>query len=103
MRDDWYALCVASGLGKPESAKRANGETYPRYVGLKAHDFRRSAICNLDRIGIPQAMQMKISGRRTSAAWRTYRIGNDKESQLSLPRLKPRDSNRKTTTYPYED
>jgi hypothetical protein len=51
-RDEWYSLCVSSGLGKYEQATRKNGKKYNRYVGLNLHDFRRSAIRNMTRRGV---------------------------------------------------
>ena len=43
-RDEWYTLCVRSGLGKYVAAKRKNGEEYNRYVGLNLQppDFCRA-------------------------------------------------------------
>jgi integrase len=73
-RDDWYSLCVASGLGRWEPAKRNNGKDYMRYVGLNLHDFRRSAIRNMTRRGISETVAMKISGHHTPSVFRRYNI-----------------------------
>lgn len=76
-RDDWYELCVASGLGQFVPAKRANGDDYQKYEGLKPHDFRRSAIRNLIRARVPQNTAMKISGHKSVEVFRRYDIINE--------------------------
>ena len=86
-RDDWYGLCVASGLGRYVPAKRANGEDYGKYVGLNPHDFRRAAIKNMDSLGVSQTISMKISGHRTISAWRRYRIGDDPDLESATAKI----------------
>jgi integrase len=86
-RDDWYTSAVASKLGKFVPAKRANGEEYSKYVGLTLHDFRRSAIRVMDRRGIPQTIQMKISGHRTVSAWRRYNIGDERDLEQATAKI----------------
>ncbi|HYT18823.1 MAG TPA: hypothetical protein VEW05_01180 [Candidatus Polarisedimenticolia bacterium] len=53
-RQDWYDLYVAAKLGSYVSAKRQNGQTYNKYVGLNPHDFRRSALRNMTRRGVTE-------------------------------------------------
>jgi hypothetical protein len=38
-RQDWYDLCVAAKLGSYVPAKRQNGQTYNKYVGLNPQDL----------------------------------------------------------------
>ena len=78
-RDEWYSLCVSSGLGKFEKAKRKNGKEYDRYVGLNLHDFRRSAIRNMTRRSVNDTTAMKISGHKTRSVFMRYNIVDERD------------------------
>ncbi|HEY2547041.1 MAG TPA: hypothetical protein VGI46_13330 [Candidatus Acidoferrum sp.] len=66
-REEWYSLCVSSGLGQWIPAKRKNGEEFKAYRGLGLHDFRRSAIRNMTFPGVSDVMAMKISRHKTAS------------------------------------
>jgi integrase len=108
-REEWYSLCVSSGLGRFEPAKRKNGEEYNRYVGLNLHDFRRSAIRNMTRRGVQTTVAMKISGHKTASVFRRYNITDNPDladaarkieagSQVSVPGSKT-DTKSDTVTF----
>jgi len=57
-RHAWQKACAAAGLGN----KRI------------PHDFRRTAVRNLERSGIERSTAMKMSGHRTESVYRRYAI-----------------------------
>jgi integrase len=97
-RDDWYALCVASGLGQYVPAKRANGKEYQRYVGLNLHDFRRSAIRVMLRHGVLQNVAMRISGHKTEEVFRRYDILNEDDLIEATKKIEGEPTSTKTDT-----
>lgn len=76
-RKAWYDLCVRCGLGQliPVSGKRK----FNRYVGLNLHDFRRSAVRNLVRAGVPEKVAMEISGHKTRSVFDRYNIVDERD------------------------
>src|SRR5262249_27268431 len=57
LRRSWRSACRAAGL-----------------PGRLLHDFRRTAVRNLIRAGVQQAIAMKITGHRTDSIFRRYLI-----------------------------
>jgi hypothetical protein len=58
--------------------------------GRLVHDFRRTAVRNLERAGVPRSAAMKMVGHRTEAIYRRYAIVDEamlKESALKLDAL----------------
>jgi integrase len=57
LRRSWQSACKAAGLR-----------------GRLLHDFRRTAVRNLIRAGVQQAIAMKITGHKTDSIFRRYLI-----------------------------
>ncbi len=57
LRRSWQRACRAAGL-----------------PGRLLHDFRRTAVRNLIRAGVQQAIAMKITGHKTDSIFRRYLI-----------------------------
>lgn len=53
----WRAACIAAGV-----------------PGRIPHDFRRTAVRNLERAGVPRSTAMAMVGHRTEAIYRRYAI-----------------------------
>ncbi len=66
-RKRWARACTAAG--KP---------------GLHFHDFRRSAITNMTRAGVPAIVAMGITGHKTRAVFDRYNIPTTKDSRAAL-------------------
>jgi integrase len=80
---DWErrqgTLCPAvfPWRGRPMQKLRRSWKTACRAAGMPdwlVHDFRRTAVRNLIRAGVQQAIAMKITGHKTSSIFRRYLI-----------------------------
>jgi integrase len=68
-RKAWAVACEAAGFNE-----------------LLFHDLRRSAIRNMEKAGVSQSVAMKISGHRTTAVYRRYRIVDEADIAEALAR-----------------
>lgn len=51
------------------------------------HDFRRTAVRNLERAGVPRSVAMKLTGHKTESIYRRYDIVSEGDLLLAAARL----------------
>ena len=72
----WLTGCVKGGLGT--EIRSADGKLIKKIGARIPHDFRRTAIRNLERAGVPRSSAMKMVGHRTESVYRRYAIAEEK-------------------------
>jgi integrase len=76
--------------GEPRRGFRKAWATACRAAGVPGripHDFRRTAVRNLERSGVPRSVAMKITGHKTESVYRRYAIVSDADLQEASRRL----------------
>lgn len=82
IRGIWNKACRETGLGygyrlNNRYAKKWEEKGLPG--GPIFHDFRRTAVRNMNRAGIQRKVAMLISGHKTESIFERYNIANDKD------------------------
>lgn len=55
--------------------------------GRLLHDFRRTAVRNLERAGVSRSVAMKITGHKTESVYRRYAIVSDADLREATRKL----------------
>jgi len=92
MRDLLYPACpwVFFHGGRQIKSFRRSWHTACRKAGLEGkilHDFRRSAIRNMVRAGIPERVAMDLSGHKTRSVFERYNIVSETDRLEAANRL----------------
>jgi integrase len=69
-RKTWQAACKKAGV-----------------PGRIPHDFRRTAVRNMERAGVPRSVAMKLTGHKTESIYRRYAIVSDADLQEASLKL----------------
>jgi integrase len=56
-------------------------------VKAHAHDFRRTAVRNLERAGVSRSDAMKMVGHKTESIYRRYAIADEKSMKEAASKL----------------
>jgi integrase len=69
-RSAWRTACAAAKL-----------------PGKLVHDFRRTAVRNLERAGVPRSVAMKLTGHKSEAVYRRYAIVSPRDLVAGVEKL----------------
>jgi integrase len=76
--------------GEPIKDFRGAWRTACRNAGLQGrllHDFRRTAVRNLERAGVSRSVAMKMTGHKTEAVYRRYAIVSESDLHEAAQKL----------------
>jgi integrase len=59
----------------------------PQLLGRVPHDFRRTAVRNLERAGVSRSVAMKLTGHKTEADYRRYAIAPEQDLREGVAKL----------------
>lgn len=57
------------------------------YPHLLVHDFRRSAVKNLEHAGVPRSLAMELTGHETESIYARYAIADDDARRRGVEKL----------------
>lgn len=95
-RRSWITACVKAGFGT--RITDSDGKFIKAVAHRIPHDFRRTAVRNLERAGVPRSAAMEMVGHKTMSIYSRYAICDEfllKDAATKLEILHQQDSNGK--------
>ena len=80
----WWEACEAVGLGRMVKDEKKGRLVWD---GKRPHDFRRTAVRNMIRAGVPEKIAMAISGHKTRSVFDRYNIVNERDLEQAARSL----------------
>jgi len=84
-RKAWASACVKAGLGSEQ--RDDAGRLISRKALRIPHDFRRTAVRNLELAGVPRSVAMAMVGHKTESVYRRYAIVGAKSMRAAAEKL----------------
>jgi len=84
LKHSWRKACKRVGLGQMIFDEEKGRKVWQ---GKIPHDFRRTAIRNMVRAGVPEKVAMAISGHKTRSVFDRYNIVNEADLKAAATRL----------------
>jgi integrase len=97
-RRSWATACLAVGLGK--EVRDIHGKLIKKKTDRIPHDFRRTAIRNLERAGVSRSDAMTMVGHKTVAVYQRYAICDEtslREAAVKLAEFQGRAENQQSS------
>lgn len=87
---DYYAAwrsAVKRAAGANDGRGRKVAIVRTDLLGRIPHDFRRTAVRNLERAGVPRSVAMKLTGHKTESVYRRYAIVAEADLREGVAKL----------------
>jgi integrase len=80
-------VTAASETLRQVETLRSTAMLLPPDVQGILHDFRRTAVRNLERAGVPRSVAMRLVGHKTESVYRRYAIADERDLRVAVERL----------------